>query len=82
MIILFQILRKTTAIEIKDEAIWKVAELMAYAMFFNLFLLGAEIFKEFYSAHRAPALHAVPLVGHREQPGAGARSPGSRSSLA
>jgi molybdopterin-containing oxidoreductase family membrane subunit len=50
MIILFQILRKTTAIEIKDEAIWKVAELMAYAMFFNLFLLGAEIFKEYYSS--------------------------------
>ncbi|MEI7703528.1 MAG: NrfD/PsrC family molybdoenzyme membrane anchor subunit [Deltaproteobacteria bacterium] len=49
MIILFQILRKTTAIEIKDEAIQKVAELMAYAMFFNLFLLGAEIFKEYYS---------------------------------
>ena len=49
MIILVQILRKTTAIEIKDEAIWKVAELMAYAMFFNLFLLGAEIFKEYYS---------------------------------
>ena len=22
---------------------------MAYAMFFNLFLLGAEVFKEFYS---------------------------------
>jgi molybdopterin-containing oxidoreductase family membrane subunit len=49
MIIVFQILRKTTDIEIKDEAIWKVAELMAYAMFFNLFLLGAEIFKEYYS---------------------------------
>jgi molybdopterin-containing oxidoreductase family membrane subunit len=50
MIIVFQILRKTTDIEIKDEAIWKVAELMAYAMFFNLFLLGAEIFKEYYSS--------------------------------
>lgn len=50
MIILFQILRKTARIPIKDEAIWKVAELMAYAMFFNLFLLGAEVFKEFYSA--------------------------------
>ncbi|HVP69106.1 MAG TPA: NrfD/PsrC family molybdoenzyme membrane anchor subunit [Anaeromyxobacteraceae bacterium] len=49
MIILFQILRKTTGLEIKDEAIWKVAELMAYAMFFNLFLLGAELFKEYYS---------------------------------
>jgi molybdopterin-containing oxidoreductase family membrane subunit len=49
MIILFQLLRKTTKIPIKDEAIWKLAELMAYAMFINLFLLGAELFKEFYS---------------------------------
>ena len=49
MIILFQVLRKTTRIPIKDEAIWKLAELMAYAMFINLFLLGAELFKEFYS---------------------------------
>lgn len=49
MLILFQLLRKTAGIPIKDEAIWKVAELMAYAMFVNLFLLGAEVFKEFYS---------------------------------
>ncbi len=50
MLVLFQVLRKTTKLEIKDEAIWKIAELMAYAMFFNLFLLGAEHFKEYYSA--------------------------------
>jgi molybdopterin-containing oxidoreductase family membrane subunit len=50
LLILFQVLRKATGLEIKDEAIWKVAELMSYAMFFNLFLLGAELFKEFYSA--------------------------------
>jgi Ni/Fe-hydrogenase subunit HybB-like protein len=50
MIVLFQVLRKTARIPIKDEAIWKIAELMSYAMFFNLFLLGAEIFKEFYSS--------------------------------
>jgi Ni/Fe-hydrogenase subunit HybB-like protein len=49
MLILFQILRRTAGIPIKDEAIWKVAELMSYAMFLNLFLLGAEVFKEFYS---------------------------------
>ena len=49
MLILFQILRRTTKLPIKDEAIWKIAELMAYAMFLNLFLLGAEVFKEFYS---------------------------------
>ena len=50
MIILFQVLRKTTAIDVKDEAIFKIAELMSYAMFVNLFLLGAEVFKEYYSA--------------------------------
>jgi len=50
MLVLFQVLRRTARIPIKDEAIWKVAELMSYAMFFNLFLLGAEVFKEFYSA--------------------------------
>lgn len=49
MIILFQILRKATALKISNEAIWKLAELMAYTMFFNLFLIGAEVFKEFYS---------------------------------
>ena len=49
LLILFQILRRTTRIEIKDEAIWKIAELMAYAMFLNLFLFGAEIFREYYS---------------------------------
>jgi len=49
MLILFQILQRTTKIAIKDEAIWKIAELMAYAMFLNLLLLGAEIFKEYYS---------------------------------
>ncbi len=49
MIILFQILRKSTTLNISDKAIWKLAELMAYTMFFNLFLMGAEIFKEFYS---------------------------------
>ncbi|HUI24790.1 MAG TPA: NrfD/PsrC family molybdoenzyme membrane anchor subunit, partial [Candidatus Kryptonia bacterium] len=50
MVILFQILQRTTKIAIRDAAIWKVAELMAYAMFLNLFLLGAEVFKEYYSA--------------------------------
>jgi len=49
LLILLQVLRRFTRFEIDDEAIWKVAELMAYAMFFNLFLHGAEAFKEYYS---------------------------------
>ena len=49
LIILMQLLRRFTRFEIQDSAIRKVAELMAYAMAVNLFLLGAEVFKEFYS---------------------------------
>lgn len=49
LLILFQILRKITRFEIKDEAIWKIAELMVYAMFIYLFFTIAELFKEFYS---------------------------------
>src|SRR5512139_2858910 len=50
MIILFQVMRRTNRLPIKDEAIFKIAELMSYAMFLNLFMLGAELFKEYYSA--------------------------------
>ncbi len=49
LLFVIQLLKKFTRFEIQDEAIWKVAELMAYAMFINLFLLGAEVFKEYYS---------------------------------
>jgi molybdopterin-containing oxidoreductase family membrane subunit len=49
LLVLMQILRRFTRFEISDAAIWKIAELMAYAMFVNLFLLVAEVFKEFYS---------------------------------
>ena len=49
LLIVMQLLRRFTRFEIDDRAIWKVAELMAYAMFVNLFLLGAEVFKDVYS---------------------------------
>jgi Ni/Fe-hydrogenase subunit HybB-like protein len=49
LLILMQLLRRFTRFEIDDRAIWKVAELMAYAMAVNLFLLAAEVFKDFYS---------------------------------
>ncbi|TNF47727.1 polysulfide reductase [bacterium] len=56
MLIIFQIIRKISPVEIEDRAINKIAELIAYAMGFNLFLFGAEVFKEFYSGtiHMAP----------------------------
>ncbi len=49
LLIMLQILRRTTPLAIKDEAIWKIAELMAYAMGINLFLQAVDFFKEFYS---------------------------------
>jgi molybdopterin-containing oxidoreductase family membrane subunit len=49
MLILLQILRRTLNLDLRKEAMAKVAELMAYAMFLNLFFFGVEIFKETYS---------------------------------
>jgi len=49
LLVVLQLLRKFTKFEIQDQAIGKIAELMAYAMFLNLFLHGAEAFKEYYS---------------------------------
>jgi len=49
LLAVLQLLRRFTRFEIQDEAIWKIAELMAYAMFLNLFLHGVEAFKEYYS---------------------------------
>jgi molybdopterin-containing oxidoreductase family membrane subunit len=57
MILLFQIIRKRSEVEIDDKAIFKIAELIAYAMAINLFLLGAEVFKEFYSG----SIHSYPI---------------------
>lgn len=49
LLVLFQVLRKITKFEITDEAIWKIAELMVYAMFIYMFFTLAELFKEYYS---------------------------------
>jgi Ni/Fe-hydrogenase subunit HybB-like protein len=50
LLIVLQVLRRFTRFEIQEQAFSKIAELMAYAMFLNLFLHGAEAFKEYYSA--------------------------------
>jgi Ni/Fe-hydrogenase subunit HybB-like protein len=49
LLVVLQLLRKFTRFDIQSQAIWKIAELMAYAMFLNLFLHGVEAFKEYYS---------------------------------
>lgn len=57
MLIIFQIVRKFSDMEISDTAIFKIAELIAYAMGLNLFLFVAEFFKEFYSG----SIHLAPM---------------------
>jgi molybdopterin-containing oxidoreductase family membrane subunit len=48
IILAFQIIRKYTSFKIKDEALFKLSEIIAYAMGINLFLLLSETFKEYY----------------------------------
>jgi Ni/Fe-hydrogenase subunit HybB-like protein len=68
VIIIFQVIRKVSQIKFSDEALFKIAELIDYALFINLFLLGAEVFKEYYSdtIHLAPLQYLYEgLHGHR-----------------
>jgi Ni/Fe-hydrogenase subunit HybB-like protein len=67
LVVLLQILRRTTRLKIQDAAIWKVAELMAYSMAMNLFLTGMEAFKEFYAGgHHSvyTEFYFIGLKGH------------------
>jgi molybdopterin-containing oxidoreductase family membrane subunit len=68
IIIIFQVIRKISKVKIENEALFKIAELISYAMFLNLFLLGAEIYKEYYSntIHLAPLTYLYQgLQGHK-----------------
>jgi len=57
MLIIFQLIRRIARIDFEDRAIFKIAEMIAYAMGFNLFLFAAEFFKEFYSG----SIHLAPM---------------------
>lgn len=48
MIILFQILRHTGGLKIRDRALWRLAEMMTYALAVSLFFLASELYTEFY----------------------------------
>jgi len=66
-IIIFQLIRKFSKFKIKDEALFKIAEIVCVAMGINLLILAAEIFKELYtdSWHIAPFVYLfVGLHGH------------------
>jgi Ni/Fe-hydrogenase subunit HybB-like protein len=49
IIVVFQILRRHCKIDIQDEAIQILRQIVTISLLINLFLLGCELFKEFYS---------------------------------
>ncbi len=55
LLLTFQVLRRVGRIAISNEALYKLGELLAYAMAVNLFFLGMEVFTEFY----APTAHVI-----------------------
>ena len=55
--LIFRLLRKFGRMEISDTALFKIGELLAYAMAINLFFVGTEVFTEFY-AQTAHTVHA------------------------
>ena len=57
VILIYQIVRRYLGFHVKDEALFKIAEFICVAMAINLFLLGAEFFKEIYS----DSVHLAPL---------------------
>lgn len=56
IVIVYQIVRRYTRFHVSDRALFKITEFICWAMAVNLFLLGAEFFKELYSDthHLAP----------------------------
>jgi len=57
LLLIFGVLRRVGRISISDEALYKIGELLAYAMAINLFLLATEVFTDFYSPS-AEVVHA------------------------
>jgi molybdopterin-containing oxidoreductase family membrane subunit len=57
LLLIFQVLRRVGKMSISNSALYKIGELLAYAMAVNVFFLGMEVFIEFYQA-TAHSIHA------------------------
>ncbi len=67
MILAFQIVRRYTKYTIRDEALQMLRQIVTVSLLVNLFLLGCEVFKEFYSdsVHTSAARYLLfGLHGH------------------
>jgi len=58
LLLIFLVLRRVGRMEIRDAALFKIGELLAYAMAVNLFFVGVEAFAEFYQ-QTAHTVHAT-----------------------
>jgi len=61
MILTFQIIRRVTRYYIGDQPIFTLRMIMTVAMIINMFLLGCELFTEFYS----PTMHAAAIQSRK-----------------
>lgn len=57
LVLVFLVVRRVRPVRISDEALQTIGRLLAYTMSVNLFFLGCEVFREFYS-ETAHAIHA------------------------
>jgi len=57
LILIFMVLRRVRWIQISNAVLRTIGEMLAYTMAISLFLLGCEVFREFYS-HSAHVTHA------------------------
>ena len=57
MVLVFQVLRRSYGLPMREEALQKIGEILAYAMAINLFFIGAEVFTDFYAV-TAHSVHA------------------------
>jgi molybdopterin-containing oxidoreductase family membrane subunit len=55
--LIFRVLRRVGGMKIADAALFKIGELLAYAMALNLFFVGTEVFTDFY-AQTSHSIHA------------------------
>ena len=49
LFLIFQVMRRLGRMKIPDAALYKIGELLAYAMAVNLFFVGSEVFTDFYA---------------------------------
>lgn len=82
MVLVFMVLRRLGAFRIPEVALQKVGEILAYTMAVNVFLIGAEAFKELYY-ETAHSVHAAMQwgVGEAHAGGAGDMATFAWSSL-